>query len=106
MVTLDTVSLVLQAGLAIVAALGGELRGDPEHLIARIGPLDTAGGDAITFVAQPKSRNLLEAIESFDARPVSQSGIALSTMPSQLSSMPLQTSVLGMLVTLQTSLPF
>jgi UDP-3-O-[3-hydroxymyristoyl] glucosamine N-acyltransferase len=45
----------------IVAALGGELRGDPEHLIARIGPLETAGGDAITFVAQAKMRGLLEA---------------------------------------------
>ena len=45
----------------IVAALGGELRGDPEHLIARIGPLDTASGDAITFVAQAKMRSLLEA---------------------------------------------
>jgi len=45
----------------IVAALGGELRGDPEHLITRIGPLDTAGVDAITFVAQAKMRPLLEA---------------------------------------------
>ncbi len=45
----------------IVAALGGELRGDPEHLIARIGPLETAAGDAISFIAQPKLRNLLEA---------------------------------------------
>jgi UDP-3-O-[3-hydroxymyristoyl] glucosamine N-acyltransferase len=45
----------------IVAALGGELRGDPEHLIARIGPLDTAADDAITFVAQARMRSLLEA---------------------------------------------
>ena len=33
----------------IVAALGGELRGDPAQAIARIAPLETAGGDAITF---------------------------------------------------------
>jgi UDP-3-O-[3-hydroxymyristoyl] glucosamine N-acyltransferase len=45
----------------IVAALGGELRGDPEHMIARIDPLETAAGDAITFVAQSRLRNLLEA---------------------------------------------
>ena len=44
----------------IVAALGGELRGDPETSIARIAPLETAGGDAISFIAQPKLRSLLE----------------------------------------------
>jgi UDP-3-O-[3-hydroxymyristoyl] glucosamine N-acyltransferase len=44
----------------IVAALGGELRGEPETLIARIGPLETAAGDAITFISQPKLRSLLE----------------------------------------------
>jgi len=45
----------------IVAALGGELRGDPSHLIARIAPLETAGGDAITFVAQARLQKALEA---------------------------------------------
>ena len=45
----------------IVAALGGELRGDPAQEIARIAPLESAGGDAITFVAQAKLRKLLEA---------------------------------------------
>ena len=45
----------------IVAALGGELRGDPAREIARIAPLETAGGDAITFVAQARLRPLLEA---------------------------------------------
>ncbi len=44
----------------VVAALGGELRGDPEHVIARIAPLETAAGDAITFVAQARLRKLLE----------------------------------------------
>ncbi|MFL6628607.1 MAG: UDP-3-O-(3-hydroxymyristoyl)glucosamine N-acyltransferase, partial [Vitreoscilla sp.] len=45
----------------IVAALGGELRGDPAHLIARIAPLETAGGDAITFAAQARLQKALEA---------------------------------------------
>ena len=45
----------------IVAALGGELRGDAEQAVARIAPLETAGGDAITFVAQARLRSLLEA---------------------------------------------
>src|ERR1700761_6442810 len=44
----------------IVAALGGELRGDPAQEIARIAPLETAGGDAITFVAQARLRAVLE----------------------------------------------
>ncbi|HEY9024144.1 MAG TPA: UDP-3-O-(3-hydroxymyristoyl)glucosamine N-acyltransferase [Burkholderiaceae bacterium] len=45
----------------IVAALGGELRGDPALTIARIAPLETAGGDAITFVAQARLQKALEA---------------------------------------------
>ena len=45
----------------IVAALGGELRGDPAHLIACIAPLETAAGDAITFVAQARLHKALEA---------------------------------------------
>ena len=45
----------------IVAALGGELRGDPAHEIARIAPLETAGVDAITFVAQARLQKALEA---------------------------------------------
>jgi len=45
----------------IVAALGGELRGDPAQAIERIAPLETAGGDAITFVAQARLQKALEA---------------------------------------------
>ncbi|MGN6529802.1 MAG: UDP-3-O-(3-hydroxymyristoyl)glucosamine N-acyltransferase [Burkholderiaceae bacterium] len=45
----------------IVAALGGELRGDPDHTIARIAPLDSAAGDEITFVAQARFKGQLEA---------------------------------------------
>jgi UDP-3-O-[3-hydroxymyristoyl] glucosamine N-acyltransferase len=42
----------VQARLAdIVAALGGELRGDPELTIHRIAPLEHAGPDAISFLA-------------------------------------------------------
>ncbi|HEX7690093.1 MAG TPA: LpxD N-terminal domain-containing protein, partial [Burkholderiaceae bacterium] len=45
----------------IVAALGGELRGDPDHAIARIAPLENAAGDEITFVAQARFKAQLEA---------------------------------------------
>ena len=45
----------------IVAALGGELRGDPAHAIARIAPLESADGDSITFVAQARLQKALEA---------------------------------------------
>jgi UDP-3-O-[3-hydroxymyristoyl] glucosamine N-acyltransferase len=45
----------------IVAALGGELQGDPGILITRIAPLESADAQAITFLAQPKLRNLLES---------------------------------------------
>ena len=48
----------------VVAALGGELRGDPETSIARIAPLETAAGDAISFIAQPKLRGWLEASQA------------------------------------------
>ena len=48
----------------IVAALGGELRGDPAQAIERIAPLETAGRDAITFLAQARLRNLLETSQA------------------------------------------
>jgi UDP-3-O-[3-hydroxymyristoyl] glucosamine N-acyltransferase len=38
----------------IVAALGGELHGDPELPIERVAPLDSADARAITFVAQSR----------------------------------------------------
>ncbi len=43
----------------IVAALGGELRGDPARVVERIGPLDSADAATIGFVAQPRYRELL-----------------------------------------------
>jgi UDP-3-O-[3-hydroxymyristoyl] glucosamine N-acyltransferase len=45
----------------IVAALGGELRGDPAQAIARIAPLEGAGADAITFIAQSRLKPQLAA---------------------------------------------
>ena len=58
----------------IVAALGGELRGDPATAIARIAPLEAAGPDAITF-AQPKLRAVLET-----------SGAAAAILPEALAA--------------------
>ncbi|MDM0013147.1 UDP-3-O-(3-hydroxymyristoyl)glucosamine N-acyltransferase [Variovorax sp. J22P168] len=46
---------------AIVEALGGELRGDPELSIERLAPLATAGSDAIAFLSHPKYRKELAA---------------------------------------------
>ena len=63
----------------IVAALGGELRGDPAQEIARIAPLETAGDDAITFVAQARLRAALEA----------SSASAIVVAPSLVSAAPL-----------------
>jgi UDP-3-O-[3-hydroxymyristoyl] glucosamine N-acyltransferase len=48
----------------IVAALGGELKGDPAHLVARIASLETAGPEAISFLAQEKLRPQLEATQA------------------------------------------
>jgi UDP-3-O-[3-hydroxymyristoyl] glucosamine N-acyltransferase len=48
----------------IVAALGGELQGDPATPIARIAPLESAGADAITFVAQARLQPLLEKTQA------------------------------------------
>ncbi|HEX7637097.1 MAG TPA: LpxD N-terminal domain-containing protein, partial [Burkholderiaceae bacterium] len=45
----------------IVAALGGQLQGDAAQAIARIAPLESADGEAITFVAQPRLRAALAA---------------------------------------------
>ncbi|WP_373322544.1 UDP-3-O-(3-hydroxymyristoyl)glucosamine N-acyltransferase [Vogesella indigofera] len=45
---------------AIVAALGGELRGDDRD-IRRLAPMDEAGASDITFLANPKYRSQLAA---------------------------------------------
>ncbi|MES2531328.1 MAG: UDP-3-O-(3-hydroxymyristoyl)glucosamine N-acyltransferase [Pseudomonadota bacterium] len=46
---------------AIVAALGGELNGDPALSIARLAPLQTAQADALSFLSHPKYRKELAA---------------------------------------------
>ncbi|MDE2400949.1 MAG: UDP-3-O-(3-hydroxymyristoyl)glucosamine N-acyltransferase [Burkholderiales bacterium] len=48
----------------IVADLGGELLGPASHLIARIGPLDSAQIDTITFLAHPKYRAQLTTTQA------------------------------------------
>ncbi|MDR2154648.1 MAG: UDP-3-O-(3-hydroxymyristoyl)glucosamine N-acyltransferase [Burkholderiaceae bacterium] len=50
--------MTLQAG-AIVEALGGELFGDPDRLIARLAPLERAQPDELSFLADPKLIPLL-----------------------------------------------
>ena len=44
----------------IVAALGGELVGDPGTLIERLGPLETADSRTLAFLANPRYRSQLE----------------------------------------------
>jgi UDP-3-O-[3-hydroxymyristoyl] glucosamine N-acyltransferase len=44
---------------AIVEALGGELHGDPDTLIATLAPLETAGPEALSFLSHPKYQGLL-----------------------------------------------
>ncbi|MCB2039238.1 MAG: UDP-3-O-(3-hydroxymyristoyl)glucosamine N-acyltransferase, partial [Ottowia sp.] len=39
---------------AIVEALGGTLRGDPERLITRLAPLETAGESELSFLVNPR----------------------------------------------------
>ena len=46
---------------AIVDALGGELTGDRETCIERLAPLQTATGDALSFLSHPKYRKELAA---------------------------------------------
>lgn len=43
----------------IVARFGGELHGDPERRVRRVGTLDSAGPDALSFLANPRYRSRL-----------------------------------------------
>ena len=45
----------------IAAALGGELTGDAELRIDRLGPLDTASASTLSFLANPRYRAQLAA---------------------------------------------
>lgn len=49
---------------ALVAALGGELHGDPALSIAHIGPLDTDKPGAIAFLSNPKYRSQLATTQA------------------------------------------
>ena len=62
----------------IVAALGGELRGDPETSIACIAPLETAGGDALlsTFVDGTEIAELTSELAAAAARAGARPGPA------------------------------
>ncbi len=52
----------MQASLAeIVAALGGELRGDASLSVERIAPLESADGASISFLAHPRYLSQLQA---------------------------------------------
>ena len=48
----------------LVAQLGGELLGDPDKLLRRIDGLETAGPDAISFLANPRLQPLLQTTEA------------------------------------------
>lgn len=43
----------------IVESLGGRLVGDPQHLIQKLAPLDTAQGDGLSFLSNPKYQSQL-----------------------------------------------
>ena len=45
----------------LAALLGGELIGDPAHVVTRIGPLETAAGDTISFLSNPRYQPQLAA---------------------------------------------
>jgi UDP-3-O-[3-hydroxymyristoyl] glucosamine N-acyltransferase len=43
----------------LAALLGGELIGDPDHVVARIAPLESAAADAIAFLSNPRYQQQL-----------------------------------------------
>ncbi|HMN22209.1 MAG TPA: UDP-3-O-(3-hydroxymyristoyl)glucosamine N-acyltransferase [Ottowia sp.] len=49
---------------SIIAALGGELQGDPERLITRLAPLETATASELSFLVDPR---LAEALDRTQA---------------------------------------
>ncbi|MBZ8140584.1 UDP-3-O-(3-hydroxymyristoyl)glucosamine N-acyltransferase [Rubrivivax gelatinosus] len=52
----------MQARIGDLAALlGGELIGDPDHTVVRIGPLERAGADTIGFLSNPRYQSQLAA---------------------------------------------
>lgn len=48
----------------IIDSLGGRLIGDPEHLIKKLAPLETANGDALSFLSNPKYQSQLATTQA------------------------------------------
>lgn len=48
----------------ITESLGGRLVGDPQHLIQKIAPLDTAQADALSFLSNPKYQSQLASTQA------------------------------------------
>ena len=48
----------------IVEGLGGRLVGDPQHLIQKLAPLDTARADAMSFLSNPKYQSQLATTQA------------------------------------------
>jgi UDP-3-O-[3-hydroxymyristoyl] glucosamine N-acyltransferase len=48
----------------IVESLGGRLIGDPQHIIQKLAPLDTAQADALSFLSNPKYQSQLASTQA------------------------------------------
>ncbi len=48
----------------IIESLGGRLMGDPQHLIQKLAPLDTAQADALSFLSHPKYQSQLATTQA------------------------------------------
>ena len=48
----------------IIESLGGRLIGDPQHLINKLAPLDTAQADALSFLSNPKYQSQLASTQA------------------------------------------
>ncbi len=48
----------------IVDSLGGRLMGDPQRLIQKLAPLDTAHADALSFLSHPKYQSQLDTTQA------------------------------------------
>ena len=48
----------------IIESLGGRLIGDPQHLIQKLSPLDTAQADALSFLSNPKYQSQLATTQA------------------------------------------
>lgn len=48
----------------IIESLGGRLLGDPNHLIQKLAPLDTAQADALSFLSNPKYQSQLATTQA------------------------------------------